>query len=152
MDDAEDQNGREGGVAMQFRIDPRPYYIHGGVDIRIVFPFSDGKIAAVPNGDGSHIHTPAYVSHLEMRVERVTDGTEEIPVALRLRGDEAQQLCDALWEAGVRPTNGAGSVGQLAAVQAHLEDMRTLVLGNAHALPPQRSGGRQEQVVGTEGT
>lgn len=40
---------------------------------------------------------------------------------------DAQQFMDELWRLGIRPTNGAGSVGQLAAVQAHLEDMRTLV-------------------------
>lgn len=44
-----------------------------------------------------------------------------------LKGDEAQQLMDELWRAGIRPTEGAGSVGQLGAVQEHLKDMRTLV-------------------------
>lgn len=44
-----------------------------------------------------------------------------------LRTDEAQGLMDSLWECGLRPTEGAGSAGALAATQKHLEDMRRLV-------------------------
>ncbi len=40
----------------------------------------------------------------------------------------AQQLMDELWRCGLRPTEGTGSAGALAATQKHLEDMRTLVL------------------------
>lgn len=39
----------------------------------------------------------------------------------------AQQLMDSLWQCGLRPTEGKGSAGALAATQAHLEDMRKLV-------------------------
>jgi hypothetical protein len=35
-------------------------------------------------------------------------------------------LIDALWTAGLRPTEGHGSTGQLAATERHLEDMRAL--------------------------
>lgn len=49
------------------------------------------------------------------------------PETLRLRPDEAQEFMDELWRCGIRPTEGAGSVGQMAAVQAHLQDMRKLV-------------------------
>lgn len=45
---------------------------------------------------------------------------------LRLRMDEAQQLMDSLWNCGLRPTEGSGSAGSLAATQKHLEDMRKL--------------------------
>jgi hypothetical protein len=45
---------------------------------------------------------------------------------LRLSEEDAAQLMDALWRAGVRPSD-VGSPGQLAATQKHLEDMRTLV-------------------------
>ncbi len=53
--------------------------------------------------------------------ERINDPT------LRLERSDAQQLVDALWEAGVRPTAGKGSAGQLDAVQAHLKDLQRLV-------------------------
>lgn len=37
------------------------------------------------------------------------------------------KLMDALWSAGIRPSNGEGNVGQIGAMKAHLEDMRALV-------------------------
>jgi hypothetical protein len=40
---------------------------------------------------------------------------------------EAQTLMDDLWQAGLRPTEGAGSAGAFAAQGKHLEDMRRLV-------------------------
>ncbi len=39
----------------------------------------------------------------------------------------AQQLMDELWHCGMRPTEGTGSAGSLAATQRHLGDMRSLV-------------------------
>lgn len=45
----------------------------------------------------------------------------------RLNTGDAQTLMDDLWRAGLRPTEGAGSAGALAATQRHLEDMRMLV-------------------------
>lgn len=41
--------------------------------------------------------------------------------------DHAQKLMDELWQAGLRPSEGSGSAGSLAATQRHLEDMRSLV-------------------------
>lgn len=38
----------------------------------------------------------------------------------------AQILIDDLWNAGLRPTEGSGSAGSLAATKEHLEDMRTI--------------------------
>jgi len=55
-----------------------------------------------------------------------TEGMEHPPL-MTLSADECQQFMDELWRAGIRPTEGAGSVGQLGAVQRHLEDMRSLV-------------------------
>lgn len=65
----------------------------------------------------------------DMRLLTITPEIEgmEHPPLMSLSTDEAQQFMDELWRAGIRPTEGAGSVGQLAAVQRHLEDMRTLV-------------------------
>lgn len=39
----------------------------------------------------------------------------------------AQKLIDDLWDCGLRPSEGSGSAGQLAATQKHLEDMRKLL-------------------------
>ncbi len=56
----------------------------------------------------------------------VGDGAYIEPSAL-LNKTEAQELMDALWQCGLRPSEGSGSAGALAATQRHLEDMRTLV-------------------------
>ena len=47
----------------------------------------------------------------------------------RLEIDEAQQLIDELWKCGLRPTEGTGSAGSLAATERHLKDMQTIALG-----------------------
>ncbi len=64
-----------------------------------------------------------------MSCVRLTPENEGMHLAplMSMRPDEAQQFMDELWRAGIRPTEGHGSVGQLGAVQRHLEDMRTLV-------------------------
>ena len=46
---------------------------------------------------------------------------------LCLRVEEAQELMDALWDAGLRPTEGSGSAGSLAATERHLADMRGIL-------------------------
>lgn len=51
---------------------------------------------------------------------------EYIEPALVLGHDTAQMLIDELWRAGLRPTEGAGSAGQLASTERHLSDMRTI--------------------------
>jgi hypothetical protein len=53
-----------------------------------------------------------------------------------LTPQEAQSLMDGLWEAGVRPRDGAGSLAHVDAQKAHLEDMRRLVFGPMHKIPP----------------
>lgn len=40
--------------------------------------------------------------------------------------ESAQTLMDELWNCGLRPTEGTGSAGALAATQKHLEDMRAI--------------------------
>jgi hypothetical protein len=58
----------------------------------------------------------------------VAEGTIGVPF-MRLAQEEAQRLMDELWNCGVRPSEGAGSAGALAATERHLEDMRSLVFG-----------------------
>lgn len=50
-----------------------------------------------------------------------------MPPTISLKEDAAQSLMDALWDCGVRPTQGHGSAGQLAATERHLEDLRAIV-------------------------
>lgn len=59
----------------------------------------------------------------------VPENTNFSAPAFFLRQEEAQGLMDELWTAGVRPTEGSGSAGSMAAVQVHLADMRQIVFG-----------------------
>jgi hypothetical protein len=57
--------------------------------------------------------------------EAVENGAWVEPTMV-LGHDEAQQLIDELWRSGLRPTEGAGSAGQLASTERHLADMRAI--------------------------
>lgn len=43
---------------------------------------------------------------------------------VQLRQEEAQALMDTLWDCGLRPTDGAGTAGAMAATQAHVKDLQ----------------------------
>ena len=63
----------------------------------------------------------------ELIWERVEEDTAINPEPLfRLEQEDAQSLMDTLWDVGLRPSEGMGSAGQLAAVQNHLKDMQTI--------------------------
>ena len=49
----------------------------------------------------------------------------------------AQDLMDQLWMCGLRPTEGAGSAGALAATERHLRDMQRLVFHKLENPTPQ---------------
>jgi hypothetical protein len=69
---------------------------------------------------GSSIAEPLIMRHQKTAGE-IIEPTFELDM------NEAQALMDDLWHCGLRPTEGTGSAGALAATQKHLEDMRTLV-------------------------
>jgi hypothetical protein len=71
--------------------------------------------------DGSRMVATAVVFE---RLEPMLTGG---PAPLQLHQDDAQRLMDELWHVGLRPSEGTGSAGAMAAVQAHLQDMRKLV-------------------------
>lgn len=65
---------------------------------------------------------------MPVTMERREPGAMVEPM-LRLGIQQAQQLIDELWQCGLRPTEGAGSAGSLAATERHLKDMQTVALG-----------------------
>jgi hypothetical protein len=73
-----------------------------------------------PDGNFFSAQPPVMVKH-EM-------GTAAEPF-LALETEEAQLLMDELWSAGLRPSEGTGSAGSLAATERHLKDMQTIALG-----------------------
>ncbi len=70
-----------------------------------------------------------------LQFHEVPDGTPIEPT-FRLYGPEAQELMDALWNCGLRPTQGKQSEGQLQAVERHLADMRTIAFGKLEIARP----------------
>lgn len=51
---------------------------------------------------------------------------EYVPPFANISKALAQKLMDELWICGLRPSEGTGSAGSLAATERHLEDMRKL--------------------------
>ena len=73
------------------------------------------------------LHRNAMVSRVVF--EDVEDGVSAGPT-FWLSLQDAQTLMDDLWQSGLRPTEGAGSAGAMAAQRRHLDDMRTLLFGS----------------------
>jgi hypothetical protein len=76
------------------------------------------------------------------------DGCVPCPEMMNLTPEDCQSLIDALWDAGIRPTQGYGSTGQLAAVQDHLNDTRQLLTKITDALLTQLPTPRQQRHSG----
>lgn len=82
--------------------------------------------------DGISLYARQVVSHVHVKFakpvqwEVVEDVGDVIDPMMTLKIDAAQQLMDELWRCGLRPTEGTGSAGSLAATQAHLKDMREI--------------------------
>jgi hypothetical protein len=53
-----------------------------------------------------------------------------------LENTAAQHLMDELWACGLRPSEGTGSAGSLAATQRHLQDMRAIAANALHVELP----------------
>ena len=64
---------------------------------------------------------------IKMRVRTSDELYEETIAPLTIKSQAAQKLMDDLWDCGLRPSEGTGSAGQLAAVQKHLKDLRTIL-------------------------
>ena len=55
--------------------------------------------------------------------ETISENAEMKPLIL-MRNDQAQVLMDDLWNAGIRPTEGAGTAGAMRAAEHHIADLR----------------------------
>lgn len=64
----------------------------------------------------------AYVQDLTLTT--IETGAPILNPSCSLSKDAAQELMDNLWQCGLRPSEGSGSAGALAATQKHLDDMR----------------------------
>jgi hypothetical protein len=84
----------------------------------------DLRIAHITHQEG---HRTVALGMMMMRTLTPEESHAVVPPTISLRPEEAQQFMDELWRIGIRPTEGAGSAGQMAATERHLEDMRRLV-------------------------
>lgn len=61
-------------------------------------------------------------------ITRMEPGSFIAEPFLRMTPTEAQRLMDELWGCGLRPSEGSGSAGSLAATERHLKDMQTIAM------------------------
>lgn len=62
-----------------------------------------------------------------LTMQTIPVGQQITAEPIRLEQVAAQELMDQLWQAGLRPSEGSGGAGSLAATERHLADMRALV-------------------------
>lgn len=60
-------------------------------------------------------------------LEEVPEGADPEESTGRMSMEQSQRLIDRLWDIGLRPSEGTGSAGSLAATERHLKDMQRLV-------------------------
>lgn len=106
-----------------FRIACEPWHFDYGIWLR------------VRHGRADEPESVSYATNLHLTASKGEELTPPEPL-FRLRKDEMQQLMDELWRVGLRPSEGSGSAGALAATERHLEDMRTIAMQTLAALPP----------------
>lgn len=68
----------------------------------------------------------------QLIMEPYTEGDYVRPT-VHLDQHQCQSLMDCLWECGIRPSEGTGSAGAMAAVERHRDDLQRMVF--EHFLP-----------------
>lgn len=77
----------------------------------------------------------------EVKFEKEIDPGMWMEPSAVLSPGEAQEIADALWSAGIRPTQGRNSEGVTAAQERHLADMRAIVFAKLNIEQPANRGG-----------
>lgn len=85
---------------------------------------------ALHAGIESRKGTPIILQPAEAKQLEGDESQLAQPPFLVITYEEAQMLMDELWTCGIRPTEGSGSAGSLAATERHLADMRTIAMGS----------------------
>ena len=96
----------QGLRGLELRATRCPFHLGDGVELRVRERGTNNAIIA--------------------NIEVIEEGAR-FPVLVEMSLDESQLLMDQLWECGLRPTEGSGSSGSLAATERHLRDMRAIV-------------------------
>ncbi len=80
-------------------------------------------MALLPHIDGG------FAAGMPLTMRKVDPGKMIGEPTFRLSNHAAQALMDELWQCGLRPSEGTGSAGSLAATERHLKDMQAIALG-----------------------
>jgi len=88
--------------------------IYRSVDYMHEYP---AQIVRYVDGEPEHLGEKGW--------DGVKDG-KYYPPSLLLKEHELQKIADDLWAIGIRPSGSEGSIGQLDAVNRHLDDMRKI--------------------------
>lgn len=84
-------------------------------------------------------HGPALAVGWPVSFVDAQDAGKEIAEpTFSLTLDAAQELMDGLWQCGIRPSEGSGSAGALAATERHLRDLQRLLFEERVAEAPAR--------------
>lgn len=97
-------------------------------------PWTDSVALSVAQRVGEDLYS-VYLT----TAAKIEPGMATMP-AMTLDMNAAQQLMDELWGAGIRPSEGSGAAGHIAAMKAHLEDMRRLAFQNIPELATGKGG------------
>jgi hypothetical protein len=104
--------GQKGVVKFQIAVSPKAF----GHILRVYIDLRN-------EGGGFALAGPLIFKEIGMG-EMVPEPTMQVETF------ELQGLMDELWKAGIRPSSGEGNVGQIGAIEKHLNDMRKLVEKN----------------------
>ncbi len=92
--------------------------------VRFDAPYSEDNIhvaVIVQHDDGSR----SLAEPLTLKA--ICEGDYISQPTMRLTRDEAQLMMDGLWDVGIRPTEGKGSAGAMAATERHLKDLQRII-------------------------
>lgn len=109
---------------------PEFFTIHGGMRFRASRPvmFRDGIEIHLWSEHGPNAREISAAQPIVFKTLSEEELNQSHEPCLRCRVDAAQQLMDELWHCGLRPSEGTGSAGALAATQAHLKDMQAIAM------------------------
>lgn len=77
----------------------------------LMFRFDDDKVQLLEGSIKEYEHNPV---------------ADESYSGITISYDQAQKLIDEFWTLGLRPTEGTGSAGAMAAAQENLKDLRSV--------------------------
>ncbi len=96
-----------------FKVYAQKRFLENGIELMFYQNLRDGKLT--------------FLDNLVFQTIQESDAIKSEPSGLMLPLELSQQLMDALWDCGIRPSEGSGSAGALLATQNHLKDLQDVI-------------------------